>query len=165
VADIAGRLKASPFAFVVDFQGLTVTKFTELRARLASAGAHCHVVKNTFLKRAVADIGFAQLPDLKGQTAIVIGEKDVAGAAKVLKKFSGENQKPAIRGGYLESVLATSSQIEAIADLPAREVLLAQLLGVMLAPATKLVRTLNEPASALARVLKAKADKEEQAAA
>jgi large subunit ribosomal protein L10 len=165
VADIAAGLKASPFAFVVDYKGLTVQGFSELRKRLAAAGARCHVVKNTFLRRAVSDAGLPELPELKGQTAIVVGDKDAAAAAKILKTFAGEFQKPAVRGGFLDALPATAEQIGVIADLPSREVLLSQLLGVMMAPATKLVRTLNEPASGLARVLKAKADKEGQAAA
>jgi large subunit ribosomal protein L10 len=94
-----------------------------------------------------------------------VGDKDAAAAAKILKTFAGEFQKPAVRGGFLDALPATAEQIGVIADLPSREVLLSQLLGVMMAPATKLVRTLNEPASGLARVLKAKADKEGQAAA
>ena len=163
VEDLQQKLNSSPFLFVADYTGLTVDKFGELRNRLSGVGARCHVVKNTFLKRAAKDAGYPELGELQGQTAIVVGDKDVAAAAKVLKGFAAEFKKPAVRTGVVDRVVVSSEQISAIADLPSREVLLATLLGVFQAPASKLVRVLNEPASALARVLKAKADQAGQA--
>ena len=159
VEDLQAKLNASPFVLVTDYTGLRVDQFTILRNRLADNGAECKVVKNTFLRRAMSDAGLPDIgADLKGQTAIVIGEKDVAAAAKVLKAFVAEFKKPELKIGVVGSAVVTADQINAIADLPSREILLAQLLGVMQAPASTLVRLLNEPASALARVLKAKAD-------
>ena len=157
VEDLLTKLNASPFLFVTDYTGLRVDQFSELRIRLANAGARCHVVKNTFLRRAAKDAGLPELGELKGQTAIIVGDKDVAAAAKVVKTFVGEFQKPIVKLGVIDRSVVTSDQIKAIADLPAREVLLAQLLGVLQAPAARLVRTLNEPASSLARLLQAKA--------
>ena len=159
VEDLQAKLNASPFVLVTDYTGLRVDQFTILRNRLADNGAECKVVKNTFLRRAMTDAGLPDIGnDLKGQTAIVIGEKDVAAAAKVLKTFVGEAKKPEIKLGVLDRVVITAEQVNAIADLPSREVLLAQFLGLLQTPAQNLVRLLNEPASALARVLKAKAD-------
>ena len=160
VADLQTKLNASPFLFVTDYTGLKVAQFAELRTRLWNAGARCLVVKNTFLRRAAKEAGLPELADLHGQTAIVVGEKDVAAAAKVLKNFTAEFKKPEVRTGALDKVVVSKEQIQAIADLPSREVLLATFLGVLNAPASKLVRVLNEPASALARILKAKAEKE-----
>lgn len=165
VEDIASRLNASPFLFVADYTGLKVTQFSELRNRLFAVGAEFHVVKNTFLRRALVGAGMPEIPDLRGQTAIVTGDKDVAAAAKVVKTFSAEFKKPAIRAGVVDNLAVSADQINAIADLPSREVLLATLLGVLQAPATKLVRVLNEPAASLARVLQAKVDAEGQPAA
>jgi large subunit ribosomal protein L10 len=143
----------------LDYTGLTVSQFSELRNRLVAAGSRVTVVKNTFLKKALAEVG---LPDLsavlKGQTAVVVGDKDAASAAKVLKTFASETKKTEIRGGIVDRLSVTKAQVEAIADLPSREVLLATLLGVLQAPASKLVRTLNEPGASLARVLQAKVD-------
>jgi large subunit ribosomal protein L10 len=116
------------------------------------------VVKNTFLRLAAKEAGYPELGELSGQTAIVVGDQDVAAAAKVLKTFNGEFKKPVVKTGVVDRLVVSSDQINAIADLPSREVLLATLLGVLQAPATQLVRVLNEPASSLARVLKAKAD-------
>src|SRR6266498_3202763 len=134
VSDLAEKLKQSPYVLVTDYQHMKVADFTELRNRLEPAGAEMHVVKNNFLKRAMADSGFPDVGDqLIGQTAVVTGERDLAPVAKIL---------------------------ETLADLPPREILQAQLLGLLLSPATKLVRLLNEPASALARLLNGKAQKE-----
>jgi len=160
VDDLQKKLNASPFLFVADYTGLKVDQFAELRNRLHTSGARCHVVKNTFLRRAAKEAGLPELVDLKGQTAIIVGDKDVAAAAKVLKNFTAEFKKPEVKTGIVDNVVVTTAQIQAIADLPSREVLLATLLGVLNAPASKLVRVLNEPASALARILKAKAEKE-----
>ncbi len=160
VEDLQAKLNTSPFLFVADYTGLKVAQFGELRNRLHGVGARCHVVKNTFLRRAAKEAGLPELGELKGQTAIVVGEKDVAAAAKVLKTFTAEFQKPIMKVGVIDRAVVSTEQIKAIADLPSREVLLATLLGVLNAPASKLVRVLNEPASALARVLKAKSEKE-----
>ncbi len=160
VEDLQAKLNASPFLFVADYTGLKVGQFAELRTRLWNAGARCHVVKNTFLRRAAKGAGLPELAEFKGQTAIVVGEKDAAAAAKVLKIFTAEFKKPEVKTGVVDRLVVSKEQIAEIADLPSREVLLATLLGVLNAPASQLVRVLNEPASALARVLKARAEKE-----
>jgi large subunit ribosomal protein L10 len=162
VAELHAKLNASPFLFVADYTGLKVSQFSELRNRLWATGSRCHVVKNSFLRLAVKDAGLPELTDLRGQTAIIVGEKDVAAAAKVLKTFTAEFKKPTLKAGLIDGLPVGSAEIQAIADLPSREVLLATLLGVLQAPASKLVRVLNEPASALARVLQARADQAAQ---
>jgi large subunit ribosomal protein L10 len=160
VEDLQSKLNASPFLFVADYTGLRVDQFAELRTRLHVAGARCHVVKNTFLRRAAKEAGLPEMGELKGQTAIVVGDKDVAAAAKIMKSFAAEFQKPVVRIGVIDRAVVSSDQIKAIADLPSREILLATLLGVLQSPAATLVRLLNEPASALARVLKAQSEKD-----
>jgi large subunit ribosomal protein L10 len=161
VEDISARLNRSPFLIVAEYAGMNVLQFFELRSRLAGAGAQCKVVKNTFLRKAAAAVGYPDLAaELKGQTAIVTGESDVCAAAKILKRFSAEFQKPAVRVGVLENAIISKEQIQALADLPAKEVLQAQLLGVLNSPLQKLVTLLNEPAASLARLLKARIDKE-----
>src|SRR6202007_425272 len=98
VEDLSARLNASPFLIVTEYTGMNVIEFSELRIRLAGAGAQCKVVKNTFLRRAAAGVGYPDLAgDLNGQTAIVIGESDVCAAAKILKNFSTEFQKPTVK--------------------------------------------------------------------
>jgi large subunit ribosomal protein L10 len=146
---------------VTDYQRMKVNDFGELRNRLATAFAEMHVVKNNFLKRAMSDSGLPEMSEqLGGQTAVITGEKDVAPIAKILKTFASEFKLAALKLGFVDRAVLSRSDLEQLADLPSHEVLQAQLLGLFLSPATKLVRLLNEPASALARLLKAKAEKE-----
>lgn len=159
VADLSEKLNRSPFLLVADYQRMKVDQFGELRNRLAPAGAEVRVVKNSFLKRAMADSGMPDVADkLTGQTAIVMGEKDVAPVAKILKLFAAEFKIAALKIGVVDKEVLSTSDVEALAELPSREILLSQLLGLFLAPATRLVRVLNEPASAFARLLKAKGE-------
>jgi large subunit ribosomal protein L10 len=161
VSDLSEKLKRSPFVIVTDYQHMKVADFSELRSRLAPTGAEMHVVKNNFLKRAMADSGFPDVSDqLFGQTAIVTGENDVAPVAKIFKTFATEFKIAAVKIGFIDRAVLSTAELETLAELPPRETLQAQLLGVLLSPATRLVRLLNEPASALARLLKAKAEKE-----
>jgi large subunit ribosomal protein L10 len=161
VSDLAEKLNGSPFIFVTDYQRMKVDQFGDLRNRLTPAGAEVRVVKNSFLKRAMSDSGLPDIADkLSGQTAIVMGQRDVAPVAKILKTFAAEFKIAALKIGVIDKSVLSAREIEALADLPPREVLLAQLLGLLLSPATKLVRLLNEPAASLARLLNAKAEKE-----
>lgn len=157
VSDLSKELNDSPFVLVTDYQHMSVGDFSELRNRLAVAGAEVHVVKNSFLKRALADAGLPKVDDLGGQTAVVTGKKDVAPVAKVLKTFAVEFKKAMLKISLIDKAPVSTAEVEALADLPPREILQAQFLGLLLSPATKLVRLLNEPASALARLLSAKA--------
>jgi large subunit ribosomal protein L10 len=144
-AEYLNRLNASPFFIVVDYVGLTVGQFTELRKRLRNGGAEVHVVKNSVFKIAAREAGVADLGStLAGQVAVVTGQRDISVAAKAVKTFQSEFEKP---------------KIKSLADLPSLEVLRSKLLGVFQAPATKLVALLNTPASQLARVLQARAEK------
>jgi len=164
VSDLSEELKESSFVLVADYQHMKVDDFSELRKRLAGAGAEIHVVKNSFLKRAMADSGFpAGDGKLTGQTAVVTGKKDVAPVAKAFKTFVTEFKKAMLKLGFIDRAVVSTAELEALADLPPENVLRAQLLGLLLSPATKLVRILNEPGSSLARLLNAKASKGEPA--
>lgn len=159
VSDLAEKLNRSPFLLITDYQRMKVDQFGELRNRLAPAGAEVRVVKNSFLKRAMADSGMPDVADkLTGQTAIVMGENDVAPVAKILKLFAAEFKIATLKIGVVDKSILSTSDVEALAELPSREILLSRLLGLLLAPATSLVRVLNEPASAFARLLKAKGE-------
>ena len=158
VSDLSEKLNRSPFILVTDYQRMNVNHFADLRNRLAANGAEVHVVKNSFLRRAIADSGLPDVTDqLTGQTAVVTGENDAAPVAKILKRFAAEFKIAALKIGIVDKSILSTKEIEALAELPSREVLLSQLLGLLLSPATKLVRLLNEPASAFARLLNAKA--------
>ena len=154
------RLNGSPFFIVVEYRGLKVSHLTELRKRLTQAGAEIHVVKNSIFQIAAREAGVGELNGaLGGQLAVVTGQKDISAAAKALKNFSAEFDKPKFRFGYLNNQRLEEAAIKALADLPSLDVLRATLLGLLNAPATKLVRLINTPAQQLAQVIKAKAEK------
>ncbi len=155
-----GRLNNSPFFIVVDYQGLKVGPITELRKRLNKAGAEMHVVKNSIFRIAAKDAGIADLGGpLTGQLAVVTGQRDVSAAAKVVKTFSSEFEKPKIKFGFLNNQRLEAATVVQLADLPSLDVLRAKLVGLLNTPATRLVQMINTPGSQLARVIKAKADK------
>lgn len=160
--EIKGRVDESSFVLVVDYTGTTVPEFNELRGRLLEQGAECHVAKNSFMKRVLADAGLPDLgEELIGQTAFVTGDSDVCAVAKVVANFEKEFKKPEIKAGILDGAVLSSSDVKGLAALPPRDVLLAQLLATINAPATQLARITNEPGASLARVIKAKVDKGE----
>ena len=160
--DYKRQLNSSPFFIVVEYKGLKVLAITELRRRLAKAGAEMHVVKNNIFRIAAKEAGVAELNgSLTGQVAVITGQKDISTTAKVVKTFASEFDKPKIKFGYLNNSRLESKQIIELADLPSLDVLRAKLLGLLNTPATQLVRLLQTPATQLARVLKAKIDKGE----
>src|ERR1700677_4739107 len=159
-SEYLARLNASPFFIVVDYRGLKVGPITELRKQLQKAGAEMHVVKNSLFRLAAQESGVDLGTSLAGQLAVVTGQRDVSSAAKIVKTFSAEFDKPKVRFGYLKNQRLESADIIALADLPSIEVLRSRLLGVILAPATKLATIINTPATQLARVLKARVEKE-----
>ncbi|HEY5298271.1 MAG TPA: 50S ribosomal protein L10 [Verrucomicrobiae bacterium] len=158
--EYAARLNASPFFIVIGYQGLKVSHFSELRQRLQKAGAEVHVVKNSIFRIAAKEAGVAELNgSLAGQMAIVTGQKDISAAAKALKNFAAEFDKLKIKFGFLNNSRLEEAGIIALADLPSLDVLRAKILGLLVAPATKLAILINTPASQLAQVIKAKSEK------
>ncbi|MCS7064369.1 MAG: 50S ribosomal protein L10 [Methylacidiphilales bacterium] len=154
---IKSKINRSPYVIIINYTGLKVSEFNELRNRLYKVNAQCRVTKNTLLRRALRELNLPDYtPGISGQTAVVFGQSDVCAAAKVLKNFIDEFKKPSLKGGILESAIVTQDQILSLADLPSKEVLLAQILGLLKAPANKLAQLLNTPASQLAYLIKAK---------
>ena len=143
ITGLLERVNASPFLIVIDYTGLKVKQFSELRNRLFAVGAGCIVAKNSYMRKVLTDAG---LPDigsaLIGQTAFVTGDSEVFAAAKVLKNFEKEFKKPEMRVGILGNAVLDTDKLKAIADIPSREAVLSQLLG-----------TINEPAARIARVI------------
>ena len=156
------RLNGSPFFIVVNYKGLKVSHMTELRKRLQKAGAEIHIVKNSLFQIAAKEAGVCELSgSLGGQLAVVTGQKGISSAAKVVKNFGAEFDRLKVQFGYLNNQRLEEAAIVALADLPSLDVLRATLLGLLNAPATKLVVLINTPATQLARVIKAKAEKAE----
>lgn len=161
-AEYISRLNASPFFLVVDYRGLNVIQFSELRKRLLKVGGEVHVVKNNIFRVAAQQAGIADLSGtLSGQIAVVNGRKDIAAVAKVVKAYQSEFEKPKLQFGYLGNQRLSADEVRAIADLPPLSELQGKLLGLLQAPAQKLVALINTPGSQVARVLKARVDKGE----
>jgi large subunit ribosomal protein L10 len=160
--EYAARLNASPFFLVVDYRGLNVGHFNELRRRLLKAGAELHVIKNSVFRIAAREAGVGDLASsLAGQIAVVTGQRDISAAAKAIKTFQAEFNRPKLQFGFLGSQRLEKEAVMVLADLPSLEVLRGKLLGLLQAPAAQLVRLLNTPAAQLARVLQARADQGE----
>lgn len=150
IEGLQARLSGSPFLIVIDYSKITVPEFTELRANLSATGAQCHVAKNNFMRSALTEAGLPDIGEhLVGQTAFITGESDVVAAAKVINTFAKTSKKADYKIALLDGAILSADQIKSIGDLPAKEVLLAKLLG-----------TINAAGSALARVIQAYVDKE-----
>ena len=161
--ELSKQVGASPFVLMTDYTGLTVAQFADLRKKLRGVNAECHVVKNTMLRLAAKTAGLPSVDSaLSGMTAIVFGiaKADVSAAAKVLKDFAKETQKPKIKLGLLGQQVLQAAEVAAVADLPSLDVLRAQLVGLLQTPATRIAVVLGAPASQIARVTKAHADKQ-----
>jgi large subunit ribosomal protein L10 len=144
VESLTELLKGSPNVFVTDFSGLNVLRMTELRRRLRGAGVEYVVVKNTLAQRAFAANGEHALDEhLAGPTGLVLSGTDAMAGAKVLTDFAKEFEKPAIKIGLVDGRPVTAAQVKRLADLPPREVLLAQLAGYIQAPMAQFAGVMN----------------------
>src|SRR5574340_536073 len=159
VAEVARAVAGAQAIVMAENRGLPVADMTQLRARARASGIYFRVVKNTLVRRAVADTPFAPLSDrMVGPLAYGIGTDPVA-VAKVLNDFAKGNEKFVIAGGAMPGQLMSAQQIAALASLPSREELLARLVGTLQAPITKLVRTMNEVPARFARTVAAVRDR------
>lgn len=159
LGELNSQVNDSTFVFVAEYRGMKVEQFSELRRKLGKTGARMQVVKNRFLRLITKEKGWQNLDtSLKGQSAIVTGT-DVVQAAKALKQFNAATGLPVVKAGVMGDVILTSAQIDALAELPPREVLLGQLVGTVAAPLTRLVGVLKQKVSTIVYVLKAVEDK------
>jgi large subunit ribosomal protein L10 len=167
IADLKQLLQESQLAVVIDYQGLTVAEITDLRNRLRDSGGVCKVTKNTFMRQAIKDDhNWQPMGDfLKGSSAFILVKDDLGGALKAYQAFQKDSKKTEVRGGVMEGKSLSQEQLKAIADLPSKEELIAQIAGGINAVATKLARGINEVPASLARGIKAIAEKEQDQAA
>ncbi|ORW29128.1 50S ribosomal protein L10 [Mycobacterium paraense] len=159
VADIAEQFKDSTATLITEYRGLTVANLAELRRSLAGSATYT-VAKNTLIKRAAADAGIEGLDELfAGPTAIAFVSGEAVDAAKALKTFAKDNKALVIKGGYMDGHPLTVSEVERIADLESREVLLAKLAGAMKGNLAKAAGLFAAPTSQMARLLAALQEK------
>ena len=159
VADIAEQFKSSTATVITEYRGLTVANLAELRRSLSGSATYS-VAKNTLIKRAASEAGVEGLDELfVGPTAIAFVSGEAVDAAKAIKKFAKDHKALVIKGGYMDGRALTVSEVERIADLESREVLLAKLAGAMKANLSKAAALFNAPASQVARLVAALQEK------
>lgn len=165
LATYADWLKKSQAVIVVEYTGAKMKDLDNIRAKIRESGGEFHVLKNTLARRAFADGGMSLPADfLVKSTAVSFAFSDPAATAKALNDATKGNEFVKVKGGFMSGQVLNASQVKALADLPPLPVMRAQLLGVLQAPAGKLVRTLAEPARGLAAVIKAFSEKAPAAA-
>jgi large subunit ribosomal protein L10 len=154
IDDVAAQISESEAVFAVDYRGISVPQAAELRTKLRDADASFRIVKNTLTLRAADKAGADALKDLlEGPTAMTFVRGDAALAAKALRDFRRANNLLELKGGWMNGAPLDSAQIDAIAQLPSRDVLHGRLVGMVASPLTGLVTSLNGLIGGLARQL------------
>lgn len=156
VAQYSEWLKQSQATILAEYRGMSMKDVDALRAKVREVGGEFHIVKNTLGKLAFEKAGYP-LPEnfFTGSTAVGFAFNDAPAVAKAMTDFSRTVDALKVKGGYLENRPMTAEGVKSLADLPPLPVVRAQLLGTILAPASKLVRTLAEPGRQVAAVIKA----------
>ncbi len=161
---IAGQLEDANTVYLTDYQGLTVEQATGLRRAFRQADVQYKVLKNTLLRRAMEERGgFDDLLDqLNGPTAVAF-TNDPAGPAKVLKKFLKDNdlEVPRFKGAFIDGAIYDENSLDALATLKSKDELLADILGLLMAPITNVASALGAQGSGLASVIQQISEKEE----
>lgn len=157
VDELSSKLRGANAFYLTDFTGLNVKSITDLRRRLRGAGVEYLVVKNTLAERALDGADFPDIAEFfKGPTALVIGQDDPVAPAKVLADFAKEHDnKPAVKAGVVERKAVSPAQIEALAKLPPKEQLLAELAGALEAPMAQLAYVMQAKLYEMAGLLDA----------
>ena len=160
VGELKGLLAETELALVLDFKGLSIKEMSDLRDRLRVTNSVCKVTKNTLMRRAIdGDSSWANLDSLlTGTNAFVLVKGDVGAGVKAVRSFQNEFKKSETKGALFEGKLLSQDEIKAIADLPSREELMAQIAGAINAVATKVAVGINEVPTGMARAFKQHAE-------
>ena len=164
--DIAAMLTSSDFVYFVSYKGLSTAEMNKFRDKLYAAGANCHVLKNRVVRKVAEVNGLEALANAKivGDPAVVVGNGDASAVAKVITEFTASTKEVlAPKCGYFEGAMLSAAEIKAIADLPSKDALRAQLLGLLNAVPTGLVRVLSAKAGSIINVINAYKNKLEEA--
>ena len=166
VAELNEKLSRTKSVYVADYRGLDVAAADKLRQEIRKGGAgdyEYRVAKNAVLRRAVADLDVAGVAShFDGPTAIAISFSDPVGLAKILSDFSKDHEVFELKGGVVDGEVIDTVQIAALAKLPSMDVLRGIIIGLLQAPATKLVRLIAEPGAQLARLVEARRAQQEE---
>lgn len=154
VKEIEEKLEKAMLVIFTDYRGVNVDEITDLRNKLRTPGVEFKVLKNTMTEFALKNTGNEEaIPYISGPNAVLFSQEDPVGPTKVIYDFIKQYKKMEVKVGILEGQIVSPERVKALADLPPREVLVAQVLGTMQAPITSLVYVLNANISGLARVL------------
>jgi len=164
VAEVSKQLAGAQTVILAEYRSITVRDMTELRRKARGSGVYLRVLKNTLVRRAVADTPFKGLTEkMVGPLAYGISRDPVA-AAKVLQGFARDNEKFVIKAGAMPNVVMSPREVAELARMPSRQELLTTLVATLQAPIAKFVRTLNEVPGKFARTLAAVRDSKQQPA-
>ncbi len=164
VAEVTEKFAGAEAVLLTEYRGMSVGQLAALRTALRSSGAEYKVYKNTLVRRAATQAGLPGLTaELVGPTAVAFVTGDVAAAAKTLRDFAKANPLLVVKGGALGGKVLSSNDVQALADLPSRDVLLAQLAGAFQAPMVKMAGLLQALPRNFAYGLKALIDQKEAA--
>ena len=159
IDEVAGQIQEADAVFAVDYRGISVPQAAELRTKLREADASFRIVKNTLTERAADQAGAEGLKELlQGPTAMTFVRGDAAAAAKALRDFRRATQLLEFKGGWMNGEALTPEAIDAIAQLPSREVLYGRLVGMVASPLTGLASAMGGLIGGLARQLQLIAD-------
>ena len=165
VSEVNQAASSALSAVLADYRGVTVEDMTALRKNARANKVYLRIVRNTLLKRAVADTEFECIQRvLVGPTILAFSQEDPGAAARVLKDFAKENDDFEIKALSVGGQLMDASQIDVLAKLPTLDQARSMLMSVMLAPVTKLARTMNEVPSKVTRAVAAVRDQKQDAA-
>jgi large subunit ribosomal protein L10 len=161
VAEVSAEVARAQAIVVAEYRGLAVAAMTDLRKKARGSGIYLRVLKNTLVRRAVADTPFAGLTEkMVGPLAYGISSDPVK-VAKVLHEFARSNDKFVIKAGAMENFVMSAKDVASRATMPSRNELLAKLMGTMQAPVAQFMRTLNEVPARFARTLAAVRDQKD----
>ena len=156
VSQYSDWLRKSDAMIIAGYKGMTMKDIDGLRAKVRDLGGEFHIVKNTLGKKALIQAGISARDEFfTGSTAVCFSFHDAPAMAKAVMDFAKTTEALKIKGGYLDRKPMSAAGVKSLADLPPLPVVRAQLLGTILGPASKLVRTLAEPGRSIAAVLKA----------
>jgi len=165
IDDIAESLQRAQLAVLTDYRGLKVGDLQALRSTLRPYGAEFHIAKNTLTRIAAERIGIEGLePMLEGPLALLLAYDDVVGASKAITDYARTSRILTVKAGVLNNRVIPASDVEALASLPSREVLLGRLLGMLASPMARTVGVLSGPSRSLAYLMQARADQLSEAA-
>jgi len=164
IEEVAAQVASAKSIVLAQYRGLEVANLTGLRAQARKSGVYLRVLKNTLARRAVAETPFAGLADKMVGPLIYGISTDPVAAAKVMSEFAKGNDKLVVTAGSLPNSVIDANGVKALATMPSRDELIAQLMGTMQAPIAQFMRTLNEVPSKFVRTLAAIAEAKEKAA-